>query len=294
MEVVSLRASQLTQQLYSSSVRLFASSTSLQQQHQQLIAFCTLVTVALSVLLLSFNKHYAHYYPANHPVSRCLRCLTYVKRRVSIVSSARLLLRSPYYYPINNPLKKYTHRLKRLRTLASLPSKSIYYSYYYTSCYLLRPLNKMRKETKLRVKNIINIKSGMASKYGSWSSSRRAQTSANLSATSSNMAVSTQSLYCPACDAAVAAAASHEQQHFRHDKSSRIDEESAAHHDETGPLRSSNIQTSQSYPVFTSASTQHIHRNLTEPRIVNSKVSDKFCFFYYCYYYFFFYLLTLF
>lgn len=278
MEVVSLRASQLTQQLYSSSVRLFASSTSLQQQHQQLIAFCTLVTVALSVLLLSFNKHYAHFYPANHPVSRCLRCLTYVKCRVSIVSPARLLLRGPYY-PINNPLKKYTHRLKRLRTLASLPSKSIYYSYYYTS-YLLRPLNKMRKETKLRVKNIINIKSGMASKYGSWSSSsRRAQTAANLSATSSNMAVSTQSLYCPACDAAVAAA-SHEQQHFRHDKSSRIDE--AAHNDG----RSSNIQTSQSYPVFTSASTQHIHHNLTEPRIVNSKVSDKF--------FFFFYLLTLF
>lgn len=165
MEVVSLgAASQLTQQIYSSSVRLLVSST--QQQQQQLIAFCTLVTVALSVLLLSLNKN--HSIPLYPTVTHCLRCLTYV-RHVG-VPPRTIITRLKYL------------KLKRLRTFASSTS-------YYTS-YLLRPLNKMRKETKIRVKNIINIKSGMASSYGPWS--RRS----GLSQSSASSA----SLYCPACE----------------------------------------------------------------------------------------------
>lgn len=220
MEVVSLRASQLTQQLYSSSVRLFASSsTSLQQQHQQLIAFCTLLTV---VLLLSFNKHTSHFLPANPVVTRCLRCLTYVRRRVT--SSTVVRRCSSSIAPLK-PLKSYL-KLKRLRTTLAvvLPSSTSTYIYYTTSYLLLRPLkkiNKMRKETKLRVKNIINIKSGVASR------GRTSLTSVNSSPT----------LYCPACDAAVA-----QQQHQQHDESCYI-------------------PTSQSYPVFEPVKHNHIHNH---------------------------------
>lgn len=283
MEVVSLsRASQLTQQLYSSSVRLFASSfsTSLQQQHQhqQLIALCTLLTVALSVLLFSLNKHYPNYYypTTSLVVTRCLRCLTYVRRRVSIAGALRL----PRPPPIS-----INKKLKRLRTLAYLPTASTtaaaYYNYY--TSYLLRPLNKMRK--KLRVKNIISIKSGvmMASKYGGqWStSSRRNQTTTttaasnnNASSSPVNIAASSPSLYCPACDAAVVGDELHRRRHEVNEDTNR------------------NIAQSKSYPVFSAATNRHQphnhyhhhhhQRNLAEPRINNSKVVKNkyflFCF----------------
>lgn len=170
MEVVSLRASQLTQQIYSSSVlRLFVA-----QQQQQILAFCTLLTVALSLLFYSRRLHLTHY---NYNFTRCLNCLIIRPSRIRSSIRTRIL-------PLNL-------KLKRLRTLTSATKST---TVYYTSV-LLRPLNKMRKETKLRVKNIINIKSGMSMSSASFSSYNKRTNNSTSAAIES-----TQSLYCQACE----------------------------------------------------------------------------------------------
>lgn len=244
MDVVSFRASQL----YSSSVRLLASTfaSSQSQQQQQLIAFCTLLTVALSVLLLSFKQSRlliisttsTTLYYSSLNVTHCLKCLR------SSVHRSKLNLR---YYNYNNAASasfKYL-KLKRLgkSLAAALTQRSTYTNY------LLKPLNRtfttMRKQTnKLRVKNIINIKSVL--KLNNGQKSRRVGGG------------STQSLsaYCSACD------------------QSAINANNGELKANGGPMA-----TSQSYPMFKPKLFVHeeqsehgLHRSYTEPRINRSKV----------------------
>ena len=209
MEVVSLRASQLTQQIYSSSVlRLFVA-----QQQQQILAFCTLLTVALSLLFYSRRLHLTHY---NYNFTRCLNCLIIRPSRIRSSIRTRIL-------PLNL-------KLKRLRTLTSVTKST---TVYYTSV-LLRPLNKMRKETKIRVKNIINIKSGMSMSSASFSSYNKRTNNSTSAAIES-----TQSLYCQAC--------------------------------ENNDVGAAKITASKSYPMFVPNS---MRRNgNSQPRINSSKVS---------------------
>ena len=239
MDVVSYRATQF----YTSSVRLLASTftTSQYQQQQQLIAFCTLLTVALSVLLLSFKQSrlliisttsYTLYYSSLN-VTHCLKCLKCLR-------SSKLSLRK-YYYANPSASFKYL-KLKRLGSslAVALTQRSTYTNY------LLKPLNRtfttMRKQTnKLRVRNIINIKSVLGKGGANEKTSSRQL----------RMAASTQSLYCTTCD-----------------------------HVNNGELKMPNsiMTTSMSFPVFNPTDLgpkeqrAALRRSHTDSRINNSKV----------------------
>jgi hypothetical protein len=149
-------------QFYSSSLRIFYNSLLSQQQYQldsKLIAFYTILTVAVSVILLSFkqSRHLitstsVYPYPYVFPyVKKCFKCL---KCNLNVVASYNSInLTKNYAYCLNCTQNNIKYlKLKRLRNIAVAS-----YAVTKFTCknYLFKPINttliKMRKTTsKLR------------------------------------------------------------------------------------------------------------------------------------------------
>ena len=156
-------------QFYSSSLRVFYNSILSQQQFQldsKLIAFYTILTVALSVILLSFRQSrqltintVTYPYPfVFNKVKKCFKCL---KCNLKVVTQYKQLsLTKNYAYCLNCTKNNIKYlKLKRLRNIAAAS-----YAVTKFTCknYLFKPLNttliKMRKSTtvtfKLKKSNI--------------------------------------------------------------------------------------------------------------------------------------------
>ena len=164
-------------QFYSSSLRVFYNSILSQQQQQfqldsKLIAFYTILTVALSVLLLSIKQSrqlllistlqvsygapYRYYPLVFNNVKKCFRCLKCnlnvvdrcSKRIRSLKGKKRLFL----FYCLNCTQNKIRNnfRLKRLRNIAAT---SLAVTKFTCKNYLFNPINttfsKMKKSTTL-------------------------------------------------------------------------------------------------------------------------------------------------
>ncbi len=149
-------------QFYSSSLRLFYNSLLSQQQYQldsKLIAFYTILTVAVSVILLSFKQSRqlitstsVYPYPYVFPyVKKCFKCLKCNLKVVAGYNSINLTKNYAYCLNCTKNNIKYL-KLKRLRNIAAAS-----YAVTKFTCknYLFKPINttliKMRKTTsKLR------------------------------------------------------------------------------------------------------------------------------------------------
>ena len=111
-------------QLFTSSVRSFTNTITTQQLDSKLIAFCTILTVALSIML-SFKQsrclliNATTTYPF-YNVKRCIRCLKgfKVSKSYKIINFYNIYnsngIKESYYYGYTKLLK-----LKRLRNIAS-------------------------------------------------------------------------------------------------------------------------------------------------------------------------------
>jgi hypothetical protein len=146
-------------QFYSSSLRLFYNSLLSQQQYQldsKLIAFYTILTVALSVILLSFKQSRqlltsttVYPYPYVFPyVKKCFKC---IKCNLNVVTGGynSINLTKNYAYCLN--CTQYNIKYLKLKRLRNIAAASYAATKFTCKTYLFKPLNttfcKMRKTT---------------------------------------------------------------------------------------------------------------------------------------------------